>query len=101
MLYEVITISTMASEVLPEQKADAVSSWRKQNYIVAMVGDGINDAPALAESDLGIAMGSGTDVAMASAAMTLMRNDPKAIADALQIARLTSRKIKQNRNNFV
>ncbi len=89
-------ISTMASEVLPEQKADAVSSWRKQNYIVAMVGDGINDAPALAESDLGIAMGSGTDVAMASAAMTLMRNDPKAIADALQIARLTSRKIKQN-----
>ncbi len=89
-------ISTMASEVLPEQKADAISSWRKQDYIVAMVGDGINDAPALAEADLGIAMGSGTDVAMASAAMTLMRNDPKAIADALQIARLTSRKIRQN-----
>ncbi len=89
-------ITTLAAEVLPEQKADAILQWRNEGHVVAMVGDGINDAPALAESDLGIAMGSGTDVAMASAAMTLMRNDPKAVADALQIARLTSRKIRQN-----
>lgn len=89
-------IDEMAAQVLPEQKAEAVVHWRKQGFTVAMVGDGINDAPALAESDLGIAMGSGTDVAMASAAMTLMRNDPRAVADALTIARLTSRKIRQN-----
>ena len=89
-------IDEMAAQVLPEQKAEAVVRWQKQGFTVAMVGDGINDAPALAESDLGIAMGSGTDVAMASAAMTLMRNDPRAVADALMIARLTSRKIRQN-----
>ncbi|WP_321407141.1 heavy metal translocating P-type ATPase [Tolumonas auensis] len=89
-------IDEMAAQVLPEQKAEAIVRWQKQGFTVAMVGDGINDAPALAESDLGIAMGSGTDVAMASAAMTLMRNDPRAVADALMIARLTSRKIRQN-----
>ena len=89
-------IDEMAAQVLPEQKAEAIVRWRQQGFTVAMVGDGINDAPALAESDLGIAMGSGTDVAMASAAMTLMRNDPRAVADALTIARLTSRKIRQN-----
>ncbi len=89
-------IDEMAAQVLPEQKAEAVVRWQKLGFTVAMVGDGINDAPALAESDLGIAMGSGTDVAMASAAMTLMRNDPRAVADALMIARLTSRKIRQN-----
>jgi Cu+-exporting ATPase len=93
---DLLGIDDMAAQVLPEQKAEAIVRWREQGFIVAMVGDGINDAPALAESDLGIAMGSGTDVAMASAAMTLMRNDPRAVADALVIARLTSRKIRQN-----
>lgn len=93
---DLLGIDDMAAQVLPEQKAEAIVRWREQGFVVAMVGDGINDAPALAESDLGIAMGSGTDVAMASAAMTLMRNDPRAVADALVIARLTSRKIRQN-----
>ncbi|WP_316677702.1 heavy metal translocating P-type ATPase [uncultured Tolumonas sp.] len=93
---DLLGIDEMAAQVLPEQKAEAIVRWREQGFVVAMVGDGINDAPALAESDLGIAMGSGTDVAMASAAMTLMRNDPRAVADALVIARLTSRKIRQN-----
>jgi P-type Cu+ transporter len=93
---DLLGIDEVAAQVLPEQKAEAIVRWREQGFVVAMVGDGINDAPALAESDLGIAMGSGTDVAMASAAMTLMRNDPRAVADALVIARLTSRKIRQN-----
>lgn len=93
---QLLGIDDLAAQVLPEQKAEAIVKWRNQGFTVAMVGDGINDAPALAESDLGIAMGSGTDVAMASAAMTLMRNDPRSVADALNIARLTSRKIRQN-----
>jgi copper-(or silver)-translocating P-type ATPase len=93
---QLLGIDDLAAQVLPEQKAEAIVKWRNQGFTVAMVGDGINDAPALAESDLGIAMGSGTDVAMASAAMTLMRNDPRSVADALNIAQLTSRKIRQN-----
>lgn len=80
----------------PLAKAERIASWQQQGFHVAMVGDGMNDAPALAEAELGIAMGSGTDVAMSSSAMVLMHNDPRAVPDALAIARLTYRKIKQN-----
>lgn len=80
----------------PLAKAGRIADWQQQGLHVAMVGDGMNDAPALAEAELGIAMGSGTDVAMSSSAMVLMHNDPRAVADALAIARLTYRKIKQN-----
>lgn len=93
---EELGITECRAEVLPEQKADVVSVWRAKGKRIAMVGDGVNDAPALAEADLGIAMGSGTDVAMASAAMTLMRNDPLAVVDSLSIARKTQQKIHQN-----
>ncbi|HSP24791.1 MAG TPA: copper-translocating P-type ATPase, partial [Saliniramus sp.] len=91
-----IGIEDVRAEVAPEDKARIVGELRKQFGMIAMVGDGINDAPALAAADLGIAMGSGTDVAMEAAGVTLMRSDPLAVADALDIARRTQSKIKQN-----
>jgi P-type Cu+ transporter len=91
-----IGIEDVRAEVAPEDKARIVGELREQFGMIAMVGDGINDAPALAAADLGIAMGSGTDVAMEAAGVTLMRSDPLAVADALDIARRTQSKIKQN-----
>jgi len=89
-------IVRVAAEVLPDEKEDRISRLRQDGAVVAMVGDGLNDAPALAAADLGIAMGTGTDVAMETAGITLMRSDPALVADALDISRSTNAKIKEN-----
>jgi Cu+-exporting ATPase len=91
-----LELSQWKAEVLPAEKAAAIGLWQQQGYTVAMVGDGINDAPALAQADLGIAMASGTEVAVSASAMTFMRSKPVLVSAALQIARLSYRKIQQN-----
>lgn len=89
-------ITQVIAEVIPSEKAQTIADLKARGFKVAMVGDGINDAPALALSDVGIAMGSGTDVAMEAAGITLMRSNPLMVPAALDISKRTYRKIQQN-----
>ena len=89
-------IDDVMAEVLPDQKASAVKKFQDQHHFVAMAGDGINDAPALAQAQVGIAMGTGADVAMESAAVTLVKGDLQGIVRARRLSRAVMRNIRQN-----
>jgi Cu+-exporting ATPase len=89
-------VEDVRAEVLPAGKVEAVEALKREGFIVGMVGDGINDAPALAAADVSFAMGSGTDVAIDAADITVVRPDLDAVADAVLLARATLRKIRQN-----
>ena len=89
-------IDQVMAGVLPDGKVSAVERYKKPHHLVAMVGDGINDAPALTAADVGIAVGSGTDVAIESADVILVKNDLKDVVTAIRLSRAVMRNIKEN-----
>jgi len=91
-----VGVDSARGAVKPDDKSATVEQLRAEGFRVGMIGDGINDAPALAAADVGIAMGSGTDVAMETAGVTLMRSNPALVPAAISVSRATWRKIKQN-----
>lgn len=91
-----VGIERVFAEVRPEQKADHIKQLQSEGHVTAMVGDGVNDAPALAQADIGIAIGAGTDVAIHAAKVVLMKSDPADIPRAIRLSKATVRKMRQN-----
>ena len=96
MIASQVGIDEVIAEVLPQEKVDVVKRLQDQGKVVAMAGDGVNDAAALAKADLGLAMGSGTDVAIEASDLTLVRDDLRAVPDAIRLSRRTLTTIKGN-----
>jgi len=91
-----IGIKNVVAEVLPDSKGDMIKGWKKGGGTIGMVGDGVNDAPALAEADVGIAMGHGTDIAMEAADIVLISGDLHGVSGAVELSRATVKNIHQN-----